>query len=268
MSVTSIGVVGAAGRMGTMLVKEITANAETALAGATESPGHAALGVDIGELAGLGKIDIPLSDDPAKLFAAADAVIDFTRPGATVNHAALAAQARTVLVIGTTGLEKSHEAEIAKAAKHTAIVLAPNMSLGVNLLFALTEQVAGALGDDFDIEIVEMHHRHKIDAPSGTALGLGRAAAKGRGIDLDNMAIRGRDGVTGERPKGAIGFAALRGGDVVGDHTVIFAGEGERIELTHRAGGRHIYARGAVRAALWAQGKPPGLYGMKDVLGL
>ena len=268
MAEVRIGVVGAAGRMGRMLVKEIAEQDGTALAGATEGPGNEALGKDAGELAGVGALGVTLGDDPAEMFATADAVIDFTSPAATLAHAALAAQGRTPFVIGTTGFKKDQEAELGKAARHAPIVWAPNMSLGVNLLFALTEQVAAALDDDFDIEIFEIHHKHKVDAPSGTALGLGRAAAAGRGVELDAVAARGRDGITGARERGAIGFASLRGGDVVGDHTVTFASEGERIELTHRAAGRHIYARGAVRAALWAQGKGPGLYGMKDVLGL
>ncbi len=268
MAALKIGVVGVAGRMGRMVVAEIAKTEGAMLSGAGESTGHPTLGQDAGELAGIGKLGVALSDDAAALVAGADVLIDFTSPIASARHAGLAGEHGTAHIIGTTGFEPAHQAAIEAAARKTAIVQAPNMSLGVNLLFALTERVAGALGEDYDIEIFEIHHRHKVDAPSGTALGLGQAAARGRGVDLDDIAERGRDGITGARARGAIGFASLRGGDVVGDHTVIFAGDGERIELTHRAGGRHIYASGAVRAALWAHGKPPGLYGMKDVLGL
>jgi len=268
MADVMIGVVGAAGRMGRMLVKEITETEGATLAGATEGPGNPEIGSDAGDLAGVGSLGIALVDDPAELFATADAVIDFTRPAPTLAHAALAAQARTPFITGTTGFAEGEEEGLAKAARHTPIVWAPNMCMGVNLLFAITQQVAAALDDSFDIEIFEIHHKHKVDAPSGTALGLGQAAARGRGVVLDKVAARGRDGITGERKRGDIGFASLRGGSVTGDHTVTFAGEGERIELTHRAEGRHVFARGAVRAALWAQGKGPGLYGMNDVLGL
>jgi 4-hydroxy-tetrahydrodipicolinate reductase len=263
-----IGVVGAAGRMGRMLVAEIARTEGVVLSGAGESAGNPTLGQDAGELAGIGALGVALGDDAAALIEGADVLIDFTSPEATARHAGLAADCGTAHIIGTTGFDETHQAAIEAAASKTAIVQAPNMSLGVNLLFALTERVAGALGEDYDIEIFEIHHRHKVDAPSGTALGLGQAAARGRRIDLEDVAERGRDGITGARARGGIGFASLRGGDVVGDHTVTFAGEGERIELTHRAGSRLIYASGAVRAALWAHGKPPGLYGMKDVLGI
>ena len=263
-----IGVVGAAGRMGRMLVAEIARTEGVVLSGAGEAAGNPTLGQDAGELAGIGALGVALGDDAAALIEGADVLIDFTSPEATARHAGLAADCGTAHIIGTTGFAAAHQSAIEAAASKTAIVQAPNMSLGVNLLFALTERVAGALGEDYDIEIFEIHHRHKLDAPSGTALGLGQAAARGRGIDLEDVAERGRDGITGARARGGIGFASLRGGDVVGDHTVTFAGEGERIELTHRAGSRLIYASGAVRAALWAHGKPPGLYGMKDVLGI
>jgi 4-hydroxy-tetrahydrodipicolinate reductase len=226
------------------------------------------LGRDLGEIAGLGMLGLPVGEDPVTLFARAEAVIDFTIPQATRLHAELAAQARAIHVIGTTGLGPEEEEAIERAALHTAVVHAANMSLGVNLLLALVEQVGRSLDPDYDIEVVEMHHRHKVDAPSGTALALGRAAATGRGVDLDKVAQKVRDGHTGARRRGDIGFATLRGGDVVGEHTVVFAAEGERIELTHKASTREVFARGAVRAALWARGKPSGLYGMKDVLGL
>jgi 4-hydroxy-tetrahydrodipicolinate reductase len=263
-----IGVVGAAGRMGRMLIREIAATEGAAFAGATEQAGHSDIGRDAAALAGLAPGGAKIGDDAAPLFAACDAVLDFTSPAATVAHAALAAQARIVHVIGTTGIDAQQTEAIKRAAKHTPIVWGANMSVGVNLLAALTRQVAKTLGPDWDIEIVEMHHKHKVDAPSGTALALGHAAAEGRDVALDKVSARGRDGHTGARTKGDIGFASLRGGDVVGDHVVVFAGTAERIELGHRAAGREIYARGAVRAALWAKGKPPGLYSMADVLGL
>ena len=263
-----IGIVGAAGRMGAALVREIAARPGTRLAGATERPGADAIGRDAGTLAGLEPLGIAVGDDPRALFAASDAVIDFTAPAATLVHADLAAEAGVPLIVGTTGMEAAHERHLADRAGRVAIVQSGNMSLGVNLLVALTRRVAAVLGPDFDIEIVEMHHRHKVDAPSGTALMLGRAAAEGRGVSLDAVAARGRDGITGARPRGEIGFAALRGGDVVGEHNVIFAADGERIELVHKATDRRLFARGAVSAALWAQGRAPGLYGMADVLGL
>jgi 4-hydroxy-tetrahydrodipicolinate reductase len=263
-----IGVVGCAGRMGRMLVRAITQFDGCRVVGGTEAPGSPALGADLGELAGVGRLDIEVGADPVTLFAAADAIIDFTTPAASVAHAGLAAQAQAVHVIGTTGLSPDDQAAIARAAAHTPIVQAPNMSLGVNLVLALVERVARTLDPDYDIEIVEMHHRHKVDAPSGTALALGRAAATGRAVELDSVAQKARDGVTGARRRGDIGFAVLRGGDVAGDHTVVFAGDGERIELTHKASTREVFARGAVKAALWARGKAPGLYSMKDVLEL
>lgn len=268
MAAYRIGIVGCAGRMGQMLVREAAGTAGCALAGGTEAAGHAAVGRDLGEVSGLGPLQVKIGSDPAALFAAADAVIDFTSPKATTAHARLAADAGKVLVIGTTGLTAADEAAIAAAAERTAIVRSPNMSLAVNLLEALTERVAASLGSDYDIEIFEIHHRHKVDAPSGTALAFGAAAARGRDVNLADVAVRGRDGHTGARPPGAIGFASLRGGSEVGDHVVMFCGEGERVELAHRATSRQIYARGAVRAALWARGRAPGLYGMKDVLGL
>lgn len=263
-----IGVVGCAGRMGRAVVAEIAGTDGAALAGGSERAGSDWIGRDVAALAGLDAAALKVTDDAAKLFAAAEAVIDFTSPQAAVLHAGLAAETGRILVIGTTGLDAGQQKAIDTAARRTAIVQAANMSIGVNLLLGLTRQVAATLGAEYDIEIVEMHHRHKVDAPSGTALALGWAAAEGRKVDLDKVAERGRDGLTGARAKGAIGFASLRGGDVVGDHTAIFAAEGERLELTHRASSRSVFARGAVRAALWAQGKGPGLYSMRDVLGL
>jgi 4-hydroxy-tetrahydrodipicolinate reductase len=263
-----IAVMGAAGRMGRELIRAIVAEPGCSISGATETAGSSVLGKDIGELAGLEHIGLAVTSDAAAVIAASDAIVDFTVPKASVEFARLAASAGTAAIIGTTGFDASAEAAIAEAAKQTAIVKAGNMSLGVNLLQALTRQAAAALGNDFDIEIVEMHHRRKVDAPSGTALMLGEAAAAGRKIGLDNHAVRVRDGHTGPRRTGDIGFATLRGGSVVGDHTVIFAGEGERIELIHRAADRGIFARGAVKAALWAKGRAPGLYDMSNVLGM
>ncbi len=268
MEAYRIGVVGCAGRMGRMVLRAIDGAEGCESAGGTETPGSPALGQDLGEQAGLGRWDISVGSDPLELFAKADAVIDFTTPAASVVHADLAAQAKAAYVVGTTGLDQAQQAAIRRAAAHTAIVQASNMSLGVNILLALVERVAGLLEVDYDIEIVEMHHRHKVDAPSGTALALGQAVAAGREVALDAVAQRGRDGVTGERRPGDIGFASLRGGDVAGDHSVIFAGAGERLELGHRASSREVFARGAVKAALWTRGRGPGLYSMKDVLGL
>ena len=264
----AIAVTGCSGRMGRMLVRAIDERVDCRLVGATERPGHDWLGRDVGEALGGAPRGVEITDDPLPVFARAHAVLDFTTPAATVQHADLAAQARLVHVIGTTGLEDEHSRRLSAAARHAVIVRAGNMSLGVNLLAGLTRQVARSLGEDFDIEVVEMHHRMKVDAPSGTALMLGEAAAEGRGVALVEVAERGRDGITGARRDGAIGFAALRGGDVVGEHDVIFAGAGERIVLRHVATDRMIFARGAVRAALWGQGRRPGEYSMADVLGL
>ena len=261
-------VVGASGRMGQMLVREVVASPAARLVAALERPGHDWLGQDVGEKCGLGAIGVPVTDDPLAAMAQAQAVLDFTAPQVSTDIADLAAQARAVHVIGTTGLSDADLERISRAARHAIIVRAGNMSLGVNLLMQLTQKVAAALDEDFDIEIVEAHHRHKVDAPSGTALMLGEAAAKGRGVSLARVADRGRDGITGERVPGHIGFSAIRGGDVVGEHDVIFAGAGERIVLRHLATDRAIFARGALKAALWGQGQKPGEYDMIDVLGL
>jgi 4-hydroxy-tetrahydrodipicolinate reductase len=268
MSNMKIAVTGAAGRMGRELIRVIHAQDGCVLGGALEQEGSLALGQDAGLLAGLGKLGVVITDDPLDVFVKVDAVLDFTVPAATVEFAGLAANARIVHVIGTTGMNADNDAAIAAAARHATIIRSGNMSLGVNLLTALTRKVAEALDADFDIEVLEMHHRHKIDAPSGTALMLGRAAAEGRSVKLDDVSVRSRDGHTGARKRGDIGFATLRGGSVVGEHSVIFAADGERIELTHLAADRGIFARGAVKAALWGRGKPPGLYSMMDVLGL
>jgi 4-hydroxy-tetrahydrodipicolinate reductase len=268
MSKMKIAVMGAAGRMGRELIRAVHGNEACTLVGAAEHEGSLALEQDAGLLAGLGKLGVVITDDAPELFAKADAVLDFTVPAASVDFAALAANARIVHVLGTTGFSADDEAKIAAAARHATIIRSGNMSLGVNLLVALTRKVAAALDADFDIEILEMHHRHKVDAPSGTALMLGRAAAEGREVDLGKVSVRVRDGHTGARRRGDIGFATLRGGSVVGDHSVLFAAEGEIVELKHRAADRGIFARGAVKAALWGRGKGPGLYSMMDVLGL
>ena len=254
--------------MGRAVVRVLHEMPECSISGGTEPDGSELVGADIGELAGVGKLGIPVTTDPLELFIRSEGVIDFTTPAATAEHAGLAAQARIVHVIGTTGLSLHEEDAVLAASRHAVIVKSGNMSLGVNLLAALAKKAAEALGPDYDVEIVEMHHRLKVDAPSGTALMLGKAAAEGRRIGLEDHSVRVRDGQVGVRKRGDIGFATLRGGDVIGDHSVIFAGPGERLELTHRAGDRQLFARGAVKAALWGKGKPPGLYSMQDVLGL
>lgn len=263
-----IGIVGCAGRMGQMLVREVLQTPGAQLAGGTERPGTDAIGRDIGDIVGFGKLGIAISASAAEMFHHVDAVIDFTVPPATIEHAKIAAELGKVLIVGTTGMSEAQSRQVAESAQKARIVMAPNFSLGVTLAMALVEKAASVLDDSYDIEIVEMHHRHKIDAPSGTALGLGLAAAKGRGVTLDQVACKSRDGQIGARTRGEIGFATLRGGDVVGDHTVMFSADGERFEITHKASSRQIFAKGAVRAALWCKGKKHGLYTMKDVLGL
>ena len=261
-------VVGAAGRMGRTLIKLISETEGVVLHAAVERAGSAVVGQDAGELAGVPKLGVAVTDDPLAAFLDAEGVIDFTSPQATTEFAALAAQARIVHVIGTTGCLPEHEAKIEAASRHARIVKSGNMSLGVNLLSVLVQQAARALdAAGWDIEVLEMHHKHKVDAPSGTALLLGEAAARGRGIDLAAHSVRVRDGVTGAREAGTIGFASLRGGSVIGEHEVIFAGAGERLTLAHHAGDRGLFARGAIRAALWARDRKPGLYSMRDVLG-
>jgi len=268
MAEMKIGVVGAAGRMGAAAVRQVMATEGCVVAAASETHGSPAVGRDAGALAGIGEIGVAVTDNADDLFRTADAVIEFSIPEATVRHSAIASKAGCIHVVGTTGLDADQEETLRNTARNVPVVYAPNMSLAVNVLFALTARAAALLDEDFDIEIVEMHHRHKIDAPSGTALGLGRAAAEARGVALDEAGVFTRHGHTGARGRGQIGFATLRGGDVTGDHTVIFAADGERLELTHKAASRQIFARGAVRAALWARGQKPGLYSMQDVLGL
>ncbi|PTD17177.1 4-hydroxy-tetrahydrodipicolinate reductase [Sphingomonas fennica] len=252
-----IGIIGAGGRMG-RAIAAAAADAGAKVSGGIDRPGTRpdALG------------DVPLLADAASLAAVSDVMVDFSSPAALAAHLDAAIAAGTPIVIGTTGLEPAHHALIDEAAKSVAVLQAFNTSLGVNLLAHLVRETAARLGTDWDIEIVEMHHRHKVDAPSGTGILLGQAAATGREVALADVAVRGRDGITGARPEGAIGFAVLRGGSVAGDHQVVFAGEGERLELGHRAESRAIFARGAVKAALWLAGRAPGRYTMNDVLGL
>ena len=252
-----VGIAGYTGRVGQLLIAELQSGAWKGL----ELVG--------GTAPDASDEDYFTSKDPAELFERADVVIDFTRPEATVKHVTLAADTNTAMIIGTTGLSADDEKALSEAAKKTPIVYAANMSVGVNLLLALVEKAAGSLGpDDWDIEIFESHHKHKVDAPSGTALAVGKAAATGRGVNHDDVAVRARDGITGEREKGSIGYSVARGGDVVGEHTAYFYSEGERIELTHVATNRALFAKGALRAAGWIKGQPPGLYSMKEVLGL
>ena len=263
-----IGIVGCAGRMGRMLMSSTLETTGVQLVAGIEHPNSAAVGQDLGTLAGKEPIGLIAGNDPSVLFRAADAVIDFTVPKATQSHALLAREYGTILVVGTTGLQDDHIAALTDAGKSVAVVHSGNMSLGVNLLVGLVEQVAHSLGNDYDIEIIEMHHKHKIDAPSGTALMLGEAAARGRQIDMETNSIKSRVGETGPRPTGSIGYATLRGGDVIGEHSTIFVGQGERIELSHRATDRALFAKGAIHAAVWAKNQTPGLYSMQNVLGL
>tara|TARA_R110000787_G_scaffold31528_1_gene83537 strand:+ start:820 stop:1635 length:816 start_codon:yes stop_codon:yes gene_type:complete len=263
-----IAITGASGRMGQMLITQVSASDRMRLVGAIERPGHAWVGQDIGVAMGGAPLGVTVTDDPVEAIAPAQAIIDFTAPKATLEFAALAAQARAVHVIGTTGMTEDEIAALEPAARHAVIVRAGNMSLGVNLLTQLTKRVAAALDEDYDIEIIEAHHNQKVDAPSGTALMLGEAAAAGRGVSLADVADRGRDGMTGARKSGDIGFTAIRGGDIVGEHDVLFAAAGERIILRHVASDRSVFARGALKAALWGQGRRPGQYDMLDVLGL
>ncbi|KAE9631098.1 4-hydroxy-tetrahydrodipicolinate reductase [Parasedimentitalea maritima] len=263
-----IVITGGSGRMGQMLIRTVLDSDKARLVGVVERSGHAWVGQDVGVAMGGAAIGVNVTDDALEAFSKAQAVIDFTAPEATLEFAALAAQARAVHVIGTTGMSETQIAQLEPAARHAAIVRAGNMSLGVNLLVQLTKKVAAALDEDFDIEVIEAHHHHKVDAPSGTALMLGEAAAEGRGVTLSDVSDSGRDGITGARKRGDIGFSAIRGGDIVGEHDVLFAAAGERIVLRHMATDRAIFARGALKAALWGQDKAPGQYDMVDVLGL
>jgi 4-hydroxy-tetrahydrodipicolinate reductase len=268
MANLKILIAGAAGKMGRALIKEALATPGVALAGGFERKGHEAIGKDLGPLAGFDSLGIAVDAGPEPAIRGADALIDFTAPAASLANARSAAAAGVPLIVGTTGFSSAEESEIRRLSETTAIVKSGNMSLGVNLLAALVEEAAARLGPDYDIEILEAHHRAKADAPSGTALMLGRAAAAGRGIDLDTNKIAARSGFVGERARDAIGFAVVRGGGIVGDHDVIFAGAEEVITLSHRAIDRGLFAKGAIAAAKWAAGKPAGLYSMADVLGL
>lgn len=263
-----VAIAGAGGRMGRTVGRLVLESGDLQLVAGLEANGSPYIGADVGTLAGLGPAGVKISNSIADVVTRCDAVIDFTIPAASVELSDYSAKAQIVHVIGTTGLSDDDNAKIREASRRARIVKSGNMSLGVNILASLVRKTAAALGSDFDIEIVEMHHRHKIDSPSGTALLLGEAAASGRNVELGKSAIRSRDGQTGVRPQGAIGFASLRGGSVIGEHSVIFAGQAERIELTHKAESRDIFARGAVRAALWAMNQEPGFYTMADVLGL
>lgn len=267
MSDMRVVIAGAAGHMGRVLVRLVQETPGMKVSGAIEPPGHVALGEDAGLLAGAGRALVQVTSDMDAALAQADAVIDFTIPRVSVEIAGLAAKHRKVHICGTTGCSEAENDAIASSARIATIVKSGNFSLGVNLLAALVKRAAEALDDDFDIEIVEMHHNRKVDAPSGTALMFGEAAATGRKIALADHKASGRDGLTGARRRGDIGFAALRGGTVIGEHSVIFAGPTERVVMTHIAEDRALFARGALKAALWAHGKPAGLYSMADVLG-
>ncbi len=263
-----IVIMGGSGRMGRSLIEMTLASETLRLVGVTVRPGHEWSGKDLGEAWGGKPLGVPVTDDPIEVVARAQAVIDFTTPRATLQMSELTAQARAVHVIGTTGFTAEQIAVLKRASYHATIIQAGNMSLGVNLLTVLVEKVAKALNEEYDIEIIESHHRHKVDAPSGTALMLGEAAAAGRGQNLPDILDNGRNGLTGARQSGNIGFHAIRAGDIVGEHEVIFATEGERLSLKHIASDRALFARGALKAALWGQGKDPGYYDMRDVLGL
>ena len=263
-----IAITGVSGRMGRMLVQTIDASEQAIVAAALERPDHPWIGQDLGAVMGTASRDVQVTDCIEQALKSSDAVIDFTAPAATITFAAAAAKAGAIHVIGTTGMSAAEIAQLGAPAERAVIVRAGNMSLGVNLLVQLTKRVAAALDDDYDIEVIEAHHNQKVDAPSGTALMLGQAAAEGRGVSLDDVSDRGRDGITGARKKGDIGFVAVRGGDIIGEHDVMFAAAGERITLRHVASDRSVFARGALKAALWARGRAPGAYDMLDVLGL
>lgn len=263
-----VSVIGAGGRMGRRILHLLAAEPDVEITGACEAPGNPELGADAGTLAGSGEIGVLLTDNIEEASESAEVIIDFTTPPVTLKTAAYATQNGKSLVIGTTGFSPEQSGQLNSSIGNIACVMAPNMSVGVNVMFEITERLARVLGDDYDIEIIEAHHKKKVDSPSGTALGLGRAAAKGAGRNFDKVAKFERHGVIGERSGPEIGIQTVRGGDIVGEHTVMFIGEGERIELTHRATSRDNFARGVVRAAKWIHGKPAGLYTMKDVLSL
>jgi len=261
-------VAGATGRMGSRIVALSRDNSGLQLTGAFERPGHKDIGKDIGVLAGCGECSVLLADDLDKVIGSGDVIIDFTVPSSTLNNIRIAAANKKAMVIGTTGLSSDEMETIKKYAVEIPVMLAPNMSVGVNLLFKILKDVARTLGDDYDIEIVEAHHRMKKDAPSGTALKMAQVISEAVNRDLNEVAVYARKGIIGERTKKEIGIQTVRAGDIVGDHTVLFGGLGERIEITHKASSRDTFARGALRAALWIKDKKPGLYDMQDVLGL
>lgn len=261
-------VTGAAGRMGGTLVRLIQETEGIAVGAAVERPGHPAMGRDAGEVAGVGSVGVAVSDDLAAAVDACDVVVDFTSAAASMENLATVCRAGKAIVIGSTGFTPAQRDEVRRRGDEARVFLTPNMSVGVNVLLKVVAEVARLLGEDYDVEVVETHHRFKKDAPSGTALALAEAAAAALGRDLDAEAVHGRHGLVGERTRREIGIHAVRAGDVVGDHTVIFGGLGERVEITHKASSRETFARGALRAALWLPGKPPGFYDMLDVLGL
>lgn len=265
---TNIGIVGAAGRMGRMLTEAIDADPAARLTAAIDQPGHSAVGADVGEFAGIGKLGVTIQDNLENALGNFDVLIDFTVAPATHQHVAMCLEAGKSLVIGTTGLSQEQNKAVQTAAKSIPIVYAPNYSVGVNATFKLLEVAAKIFGGSVDIEITEAHHRHKVDAPSGTALKMGQVIADTLDRDLSKVAVYGREGVTGERDRETIGFTTIRGGDIIGEHQVMFAGQGERLEITHRAHSRENFAAGAVRAANWLSGREPGLFDMQDVLGL
>lgn len=264
----NIAVTGAAGRMGRALITACDHHSDTRLAAAVERPGNTLIGSDAGDLAGLGPLNVSVTDSVNDVVDAFDTLIDFTTPASTLQNLESCLQHRKNIIIGTTGIDDDGKKAIHAAAESIGIVFAPNMSVGVNLCFKLLDTAARILGDGFDIEVIEAHHRHKVDAPSGTALRMGEVVANALGRELADCAVYGREGVTGARDPNTIGFDTIRGGDIVGDHTVLFAGEGERVEITHKASSRMTFANGAIRAAIWLQQQPTGLYDMQDVLGL
>ena len=264
----NVAMLGASGRMGRTIIPLLHEAADLRLSGALAAPGDTAVGQDAGVLSGIAALAVPVSDDPTVALRGAQVAIDFTLPAASIRHASLCASQGCAMVIGTTGHDAAQRGRLEAAGGEIPIVIAPNMSLGVNLLLKLAELAARALDEQYDIEIFEAHHRNKVDAPSGTALGLGRAAASGRGKTLDDLAEYARHGQTGVRERGRIGFSVVRGGDIVGEHRLIFAGPGEQVELAHTAQDRSGFARGALVAARWVVGRPPGVYSMLDVLGL
>ncbi|WP_087016375.1 4-hydroxy-tetrahydrodipicolinate reductase [Thaumasiovibrio subtropicus] len=263
-----IAIAGAAGRMGRNLIKAVHLSEFAELGAATERPESSLIGCDAGELAGVGKLNVAIVDDLEKVSDAFDVLIDFTAPVATLNNIALCQAQGKKIVIGTTGFSEEERQQVDAAAQQVPMIMAPNYSVGVNLVFKLLEQAAKVMGDYCDIEVIEAHHRHKVDAPSGTAIGMGEAIADAMGNKLSDVAVYAREGITGERSRDEIGFATIRAGDIVGEHTAMFADIGERVEITHKASDRMTFANGAVRAAAWLDDKPAGFYTMQDVLGL